>query len=113
MKVQHASISTWQMPAWAEVTCFNPFTQEVEPSGFTKDEWANLKSGGSKVHEELLLQVSNTLKLTISGKPTLHLGNMSSPHHTDHPLVWQTWLKKITTSIPWGLAQGPDGLAYE
>src|ERR1700691_4192161 len=36
---------------------------------------------------------------------------MSSPRH-DHPLVWQHWLKHVTTQPPRGLVPGPDGLAY-
>jgi len=49
----------------------------------------------------------------IGGAPNPHLGNISSPRHEDHPLVWKEWTQHIAKVIPKGLAIGPNGSASE
>ena len=86
--VQHAAIQGWQVPDWAEQTWYNPLMGEVEPTGYTKAEQNVGKLHGGILHDRILLEVSNTLGLTMNSKPHPHLGNISCPQHKDHPLVW-------------------------
>src|ERR1700676_3687077 len=60
----------------------------------------------------MLLEVAPKVGLLTGGEPHPHLGNMSSPHHEDHPLVWMEWAKHITQVLLKGLAPGPDGYPY-
>src|SRR6202790_5216570 len=60
----------------------------------------------------MLLEVAPKVGLLTGGEPHPHLGNMSSPHHEDHPLVWMEWAKHITQVLLKGLTPGPDGYPY-
>ena len=60
----------------------------------------------------MLLEVAKMTGHLVGGEPHPHLGNMSSPRHKDHPLVWMEWAKHITQILLKGLAPGPDGYPY-
>ena len=111
--VQQSAIQGWRVPDWAEQMWYNPHMGEVEPTGYTKAERNAGKLHGGTLHDRILLQVSNSLGLSKDGKPHPCLGNISSPRHEDHPLVWQYWLMKVTTKHPWGVYPGPNRLLYE
>ena len=112
-RVQQSAIQGWRVPDWAEKMRYNPNTGGLESTGHTKAELNADQPRGGELHDGILLQVSNILGLSKDGKPHPCLGNMSSPRHEDHPLVWRYWLKHVATQLPRGLVPGPDGLPYE
>jgi len=115
--VQRSAISQWRVPDWAEKIKYDPNTGTVKLAGYTKEEERNRRIKDEKdmpsKQSLLLLSVSNQLGLTTNGKPDPRLGNISSPRHEDHPLVWMEWAAKITRSQPKGITLGYNGYPYE
>src|SRR5882724_1490221 len=115
--VQRSAINQWRVPNWAEKIKYDPNTGMVKLVGYTKEEERNRKIKDKKDMPSkqalLLLSVSNHLGLTTNGKPDPRLGNISSPRHEDHPLVWMEWATKITRSQPKGITLGHTGYPYE
>jgi len=89
----------------------------VKLAGYTKEEERNRKIKDEKDMPSkqalLLLSISNHLGLTTNGKPDPRLGNISSPRHKDHPLMWMEWAAKIMRSQPKGITLGHNGYPYE
>jgi hypothetical protein len=116
-KVHHYAIKHWVVPDWAEKMRYDPATKQVVLSGVTKGKARasrpSHKKGGAVEHNRLLTTMARRHQLMIGGAPHPHLGNISSPRHEDHPLVWKEWTQHIAKVIPKGLAIGPDGSAFE
>jgi hypothetical protein len=91
---QKAMISQWQNLDWACLSKYNPDMGKMEMSGPTKAKLCNKKitrfgtTTRAEGHQKMLLEVAQKMGHLVGGEPHLHLGNMSSPHHEDHPLVW-------------------------
>ena len=91
---------------------------KMEMSGPTKAELRDKKithfgtTTRVEGHQKMLLEVAQKVGLLMGGEPHPHLGNMSSPHHKDHPLVWMEWAMHIAQALLKGLAPGPDGYPY-
>src|SRR5258705_237694 len=115
--VQRSVINQWKVPDWAEKIKYDPNTGMVKLAGYTKEEERNWKIKDEKDMPSkqalLLLSVSNYLGLTTNGKPDPQLGNISSPRHKDHPLVWVEWAAKIMRSQPKGITLGHNRYPYE
>src|SRR5882762_5639739 len=116
--VQKAMISQWRNSDWARSSKYNPDTGKMEMSGPTKAEIRDKKitrfgtTTGVEGHQKMLLGVARRTGLLVGNEPHPHLGNMSSPHHEDHPSVWMEWAKHIARVLPKGLAPGPDRYPY-
>jgi len=115
---QKAMISQWQNPDWARLSKYNPDTGKMEMSGPTKAELHNKKiarfgtTTRAEGHQKMLLEVARRTGHLVGNEPHPHLGNMSSPRHEDHPLIWMEWAKHIALVLLKGLAPGPDGYPY-
>src|SRR5882762_11171140 len=111
-------ISQWRNLDWARSSKYNPDTGKMEMSGPTKAEIRDKKitrfgtTTGAEGHRKMLLGVARRTGLLVGNEPHPHLGNMSSPHHEDHPSVWMEWAKHIARVLPKGLAPGPDRYPY-
>jgi hypothetical protein len=111
-------ILQWRNPDWARSSKYNPDMGKMEMSNPTKAELRDNKithfgtSTGAEGHRKMLLEVDQKTGHLMGGEPHPHLGNMSSPHHKDPPLVWMEWAKHIARALPKGLAPSPDGYPY-
>jgi hypothetical protein len=110
-------ISQWQSPDWARMSKYNLSMGKMELHGPTKAEIHSKKiarfgTTRAEGHRKMLLEVAQKAEHLTGGEPHPHLGNMSSPRHKDHPLVWMEWAKHIAWTLPKGLAPGPDGYPY-
>jgi hypothetical protein len=115
--VQRSSLNQWRAPEWAEKVKYDPQTGLMKPSGLTKEEDRNQRiqedRDSSTKQARLLLSISNRLGLTVNGVPDSQLGNISSPRHEDHPLMWMAWCSKITRIHPKGITLNYTGYPYE
>jgi len=93
---QHQTTSTASNPTtpdWARSSKYNLDMGKMEMSGPTKAELHNKKiacfgtTTGAEGHRKMLLEVARRTGHLVGSKPHPHLGNMSSPHHKDHPSV--------------------------
>jgi hypothetical protein len=106
-EVQKAALLQWRLPDWASVMVFDPNTNTMVHGGATKEELRNAKANRKTVdHQKLYLQVSDRLGLTVNGVPDSRIGNINSPMHQDHPLLWMYWVKYISKMVPKGLGKG-------
>jgi hypothetical protein len=116
-KVQLSSINQWRAPDWAEKVKYDRDSGLVIPSGLTKeqdrDKRAKEERDGPTKQARIFLKVSNRLGLTVNGVPDKRLGNISSPRHEDHPLLWTEWCAKITYKHPKGITLNHTGRPYE
>jgi hypothetical protein len=116
-KVQLSSLRQWRVPDWAEKVKYDHESGTVIPSGITKeqdrDQRAKEERDGSTKQARLFFKISNQLGRTVNGVPDRLLGNMSSPRHEDHPLLWMEWCAKITRKHPKGITLSPTGRPYE
>jgi hypothetical protein len=116
--LQKSVIDQWRVPEWAEAVRYDHTAQTVVSTGKTKMDLINQKISGRSIqgsaeHARLQFDLAKQLGLVMAGKPHLHLGNLSSPRHEDHPALWRLWYRTVATSKPKGLTPGPDGMAYE
>jgi hypothetical protein len=121
--LQKSIIERWRAPAWAKALRYDPHTEIIISTSMTKGELNNqratsgkklsARSIGSTEHTWLQLELAHRLNLIVNGWPHLHLGNLSSPQHEDHPTLWQLWTRLVCTHTPKGLGLGPEGVAYK
>ena len=111
-------ILQWRNPDWVRSSKYNLDMGKMEMSGPTKAELCDKKiarfgtTTRAEGHQKMLLEVARRTGHLVGGEPHPHLGNISSPCHEDHPLVWMEWAKHITRVLPKGLAPGPDRYPY-
>jgi hypothetical protein len=96
--LQKSVIKRWRAPAWAKALQYDPHTKTIISTGITKCKLNNqraisgkklsTKSIGSTEHAWLQLKLAHQLNLVMNGWPHACLGNLSSPHHEDHPALW-------------------------
>jgi hypothetical protein len=115
MAVQRLSLNQWRAPSWAKKLKYDPGTGMVKPMGVTKEENWNQRAQEDRPTKQarLLLSISNHLGLTVNDVPNPHLGNISSPRHEDHPLMWMEWATKVTHIMPKGISLTHNGYPYE
>ena len=111
---QKSALRCWKVPEWSTTSKYDPGTGTVVQTTVTKAELRDKKSRRANEQARLFLNASNSLGLTVNGEPDRRLGNLHSPTHQDHPLIWRLWAKSIARgALPRGLAIGLDGMPYE
>ena len=111
---QKSALRRWVVPDWATTSKYDPGTRTVVHTTVTKAELRDRKGKRLTEQSRLFLDASNSLGLTVNGEPDRRLGNISSPTHQDHPLIWRLWAKNVTRgTLPKGLSIGPNGMPYE
>ena len=111
---QKSALHRWKVPKWSTTSRYDPGTGTVVQTTVTKAELREKKGKRANEQARLFLKASNELGLTVNGEPDRRLGNLHSPTHQDHPLIWRLWAKSVTRgALPRGLAIGPHGMPYE
>jgi hypothetical protein len=103
---QKAMLSTWRQPTWVKHKTYDKTTGKLVLSDKTVSE-AKIEGPPSKLQTQ---QRRIADKLGIDKWDT-RLGNLGSPQHGDHPLVWAHFLRHFVgpNSTPRGLTSGKNG----
>ena len=86
-QAQKSILQTWMQPSWVKHKTYDKTTRKVYFSEKTIDE---VKTKGPSCLQQQQKSITGKLRLD---KFEPHLGNIGSPQHGDHPLVWAHYLR--------------------